>query len=987
MQTLEFLRKILPEEDRGGVYYLAAMDEQGRTAHQPFTNLEAMARAMARRAADPGIAVYHACASYQEAFVMVPDKRRPGEEKKAYRVPANHARARALWVDVDCGADKAATGKGYATKGEAWKAVGGFCNRLGLPLPMVVDSGRGLHCYWPFTHSVKPATWQGMADVLKHQLAKHEVLADPTRTADFSSVLRPVGTWNRKDPADVREVRVIRDAEPVDPNEAIWKVLQAAGGAPTPRRKPVAAAPNDLNSDLTGHLLPPLPSSARLAADRCIMMAVMRDTQGDVGYEHWRGVIGVIKHSEEGYELAEEWSEKREATGHSQLDTAKRFETWDSGPATCEFFARCEGSLCDGCEHRGKIKSPIVLGRVVPEPEATVVQGQPEEQAEVIEYEVPAMPGGYAWDAGLLVRYLKDKDDNWQTFPFCHTLFYPIERIRTEEGRYQLRIRMHPPRGAVREFDIAAGLLPSPAKLLEELADYEITQTNNKDAPMHMTAFMRDWQRELMASVDELRTMTSFGWRDNFTGFLLGDRLYHADGTVRKVLLGGYAKDHHKPGKEHFPPPMGTVAGYAQPLNRVYNRPGMEAMQYAICSAFGSIFTPFGESMYKGLAVTITGEESGKGKTSVCMAALTAFGNAERMTVKSEKGTTANAQWALLGAYNNVPVLLDEFTNVEPAVLSDLVYRISLGEEKLRQTAGKGGVRMAAQCNWAMTPFITANRNLHSLVAQHQANSQAEGVRMIQILVDRYPIPIFEGGESNLVEMALRQMTHNQGAAGDAFLRWAVTHVNDIEAKVQAMMVRVGNEIPGAKFRFYRNHAACTLAAAEVAHALGIIEFDLEALFDWTVQLMRDLCETVRTTNTLGPDDAINQLIADLTPRILVTTQMRTWNDSRGLEKPTRAVNGVLAGRQIIGDAQGREPLAGRLFIVKKEFTLWCHEQRVDPHVVLQHLQQTGVLVGDERVDLSQGSDGYAKSIQPCLIFDTNRLTGAGAQPALRAVA
>ncbi len=57
---------------------------------------------------------------------------------------------KALYLDLDCGEGKASTGSGYATQLDALEALRDFCEKCGLPRPLIVDSGGGIHAYWPF---------------------------------------------------------------------------------------------------------------------------------------------------------------------------------------------------------------------------------------------------------------------------------------------------------------------------------------------------------------------------------------------------------------------------------------------------------------------------------------------------------------------------------------------------------------------------------------------------------------------------------------------------------------------------------------------------------------------------------------------------------------------------------------------------------------------------------------------------------------------
>ena len=143
MDTLSFLQKILPSQ---GVYVLAAfrngMDRS--PAHYNCKSLEDLAR-LARKVDDAGVQVFHACASFAEER-KVPTKADPSKLRNATRAADNVAFTRSQWLDVDVGPTK-----DYPTRKEAVQAVAELCRTLRIPAPMFVASGRGLHCYWPFT--------------------------------------------------------------------------------------------------------------------------------------------------------------------------------------------------------------------------------------------------------------------------------------------------------------------------------------------------------------------------------------------------------------------------------------------------------------------------------------------------------------------------------------------------------------------------------------------------------------------------------------------------------------------------------------------------------------------------------------------------------------------------------------------------------------------------------------------------------------------
>ena len=123
-------------------------------------------------------AVYHGCATY-----------RPGAGRKAKDV----LHVQALWLDVDCG-----EGKPYVRGRAGAEAVVAFCAAAGLPIPLFVRSGTGLHCYWCLDRPLDPAEWKHLAKGLKVLCQTHGLEADHSRTTDVASILRPPGTTHRK---------------------------------------------------------------------------------------------------------------------------------------------------------------------------------------------------------------------------------------------------------------------------------------------------------------------------------------------------------------------------------------------------------------------------------------------------------------------------------------------------------------------------------------------------------------------------------------------------------------------------------------------------------------------------------------------------------------------------------------------------------------------------------------------------------------------
>ena len=65
------------------------------------------------------------------------------------------------------GESKADTGKGYTTKQEATEALDAFLDESGLPPPVIIDSGTGIHAYLLFVEDVESDVYLHYAEKFK----------------------------------------------------------------------------------------------------------------------------------------------------------------------------------------------------------------------------------------------------------------------------------------------------------------------------------------------------------------------------------------------------------------------------------------------------------------------------------------------------------------------------------------------------------------------------------------------------------------------------------------------------------------------------------------------------------------------------------------------------------------------------------------------------------------------------------------------------
>lgn len=713
-------------------------------------------------------------------------------------------------------------------------------------------------------------------------------------------------------------------------------------------------------------------------ADKCAVVGHMRETRGELNYEGWRGVIGLLTFCEDGRELAQGWS-------WDDADWQTKYDSWDSGPTTCEFFAsRSEPSKCEGCPFRGKITSPIQLGQAIP---AEVVPELPEPveerssdaapaAAQEVKTFTPTLPEGFDWSGGRLSFTYEDKDGIPRTVRIAKELFYPTDRVfNSDSGVYRVRMRVHRGDGDLRDFEIPTAVVASPADLAKALREKgDVSLSVGPSVNGHITNYVNELLHGLKQRAKEVVTMTSFGWKDDFNSFLIGNRLHHADGRVTNPVLSGYAA-----AKQHdFPPPRGTLEGYVNALNLIYARAGMEPLQYAIATMFGSILAALPQwDEYHGMLFTLYGH-TGKGKTTAGLAACYAFGDARRM--KISKDATDNARYAKFGAYNNLPALLDEVIPT-PGPLSQMCYTISDGMEKDRKKAGKDGTTFQEPETWTMQPVLTTNTDMYGMLAMSKRDTEAEGMRLWQVNVGLYPIPILE---DNAVSKQLVIMSENLGCAGEAYIQYVVRNLPAVKESITQKLDELSKVIPESKYRFFRNHAACTLTAVQIMKEQLGINFDYDKLRAFAVNSMGGAVKTVQLYNIVTPEDAFNYMINEFSKGIIVTHEVRDGREARGVEEVRIA--GEPFGRYVLGTGDGdrkKNRYAGMLWLSKKAVREWCLGAKTDFSAVLEWLKSRDALVSEsEKFTLGKGTN-ITTGMVPCVVIQASQLDMTAAKPVI----
>ena len=875
MNTQEFLERILP---RQGVYYAAYFPNKDNLfcCHKACFSIPELASTLLNLD-KRYYAVFHACASYKQASVVGANG-----SKKSYRVESNRAFARTFWLDLDVG-----EGKGFATKDHALAALHNLCKKFGV-FPMTVSSGHGVHAYFIMDRDIPAEEWDPVALRLDGLLKHIKFPVDSSRTKDFASILRPVGTHNKK--ATPLPVELIEDAGAISFDWFRDRLLNLTKGLKDiklPNSTPATEEEIALDKGPSDPNVKKLwqtefvrsfeqKADADLICEKCQQMKRFRDSKGDLSYWAWFAGIGVLKYCKDGEELAKAWSANRVATGHTNTDASLKWDTWDDekGPGTCELFAK-ENSGCEGCPNRGKVKTPYSFGFLSAEELHEEAPASDEQATESETVEAPKtsaqaaqsqgedpilLPTGFSWTEGL--GMMMDANGDKDPGVFAGTYFHIVDRYEDELQREQYLFRSIDPNShSIKEFVFRGGLTSSTQKIKECLGDQGIQTYPRGD--LAMVAYIIKSIEQLRNKVRTVKVASSFGWQTDEGAIVLGTRKFEAGKPISTARLAANLKD----SRSAFTAPTGTVAGYVEALNAFYNRPNMEPLQYAMCSIWGSLLVELSNPEYHGIPCALTGSKSGIGKTTVVKAAMQAFSDSDDFTMKSFGGATPSALYGRLAMFKSFGVLFDEMTvrgdrRAAAEDLSTFAYSVAHGFERVRSVQ-KGSEWVPGKTKtWKSQSVITGNTNWLDILNHGNANLDPESMRIFEINTDDYPnIPSL--GNPKQVNGWVTQLHNNSGCVGELYCQFLV----DNQAKLRDALANFytnhpcPSDLEDAKFRFYRYHIACTITAAEVMKKLGVIQFDLKALYSFAL----DAALSLIRKSSLRNMDALEKIRSFLT--------------------------------------------------------------------------------------------------------------------------
>lgn len=829
MNCLEFLKRILPDE---GLY--AGVIIVGKDVRQTiFDTIEDLHGFIHDNCYNN---VYFGCSSFLER------KPKTASKKPEVRTKANVHRIKSLWIDID-----ARPGKEYNSPEEAIEAFKGFLQFAGLPEPIFVFTGGGFHVYWALDEALTKEQWEPYAQGLKNLCAKLNFKADPTRTADAASILRPIDTINTKYNT---AVTLYRDTGTY-PVSKFSKLLF---------HKDVAKEEKKQYTDLV-EIEPILRGCAQIRAFE----------KGEKQSEPlWVSCGRVLSQCRDGEALWHKWSKQDERYDSREADKKWAESIHFGNAVNCSHFKAVNPSACDGCSFSGS--TPVQLGRGNP-----VIDINPSD--------LPKLPDGYAWDDNkYLVRRTFTGEDENKIKQYKDTLVsrFPIivdnRHVHEQvDDKYSLSVRTYATAGGWRSNNVS--IVEMNERPAAALSKCDIPSVNTREVVQYLNACHEASRLREMPN----KVFGTFGWKDG-DKFLLGDKLFYIqDGELRQddVGLGEDVRQlagHLRPGSKKGSRPDG-LQRWREGAQTLFAR-GHEWQAATLVIALATPLLHFVPDPEGGVVLSLAESVGGVGKTLATMAGITAWGDWSGLNcVPSD---TLNARFAKIAMLGNIPVGFDEMRRDSAKISDDFVKQFTTGREKIR--LNRDGLTGREPRTWRTILLTNANKELAGSIRAGKG-SHAMADRVLELQAEPLPLKRDELS-ANLKEVFMT----NTGYAGPCMIGLYLHSLDYIKHNMPIKADFYMRALGTTKDRFVAYLLAAFDICAQILENSEFFIFSAQELTDWLLKKVttdEHVIEVKRSRTT--SEDQLFRYIRENIDHALITTHYQ-----RGRKSP---VNSNLRGQ------------------------------------------------------------------------------------------
>lgn len=918
MQTQEFLEAVLPPK---GLYVVIAISKRSHPRQYFHTDLASMSERI--EALDSGDAdVYFAIGSYRD--------------KAGGRKQNNVVELKCFTMDIDCG-----PGKSYAAQKDGLTALLAFCSATGFPTPSsLVSSGYGVHVYWALDTPIPPTVWEAYSHNLSDLAKAKGLLIDRARTIDSASILRPPGTHNKKRAPDLTTVRVLK-------SEGEYPLTAFAMLAAAPSMTVVKRSQSTLAAALEIHTDHP-PAEAGRVVQNCAALRFVSDKGGDVPEPLWYAALGIAAYCTQPDETAISWS--RGHPEYSRADTLGKMAKWvasATGPATCAKFEDDLPDICHKCKLRGLITTPVQAGY-------TYKELTPPPQVEHAPTNAPivAPPGFKRTTNGIVCRR-----ENIDIVICPYDIYLVDSRWDDRDSREQVTVRWSRPHSGMCDFKLHKSALAIGAKDFASALANNGVLLKSKEATEAMQLYLRKFAQQLEAKQALIQCYDSYGWKANRTKFVLGQDVMErlADGTVKtsRATLATRASLSSRDARIVNTPihSAGSATDWIK-LTQMLDRPHMRGHGWMLGLAWASPLLTF--LGIGGVMVNMVGD-TGRGKTSALRWIGSVYGpthqdGTDSGSVMITASSTDSALINRFGVYKNLPVPVDEITQIQADKLSDYIYQISEGRGKSRSNID--GSERAVQ-TWSTIVATASNRSVMEHVSATRGHNDAVMARVMEF---DFPLnPFFADGKNG------KQLgwffDKNYGHAGKVYAEELVRlGPEELERRVKeasdTFSKRYNFKFLGHE-RFWESAIVTTEVGSQIAFDLGLIKYDFRLCILWVLDQIHIMRGTVADSAITANEAVSRYLLGHLD-----STAVINHYEGKNVHMRQPGPRNELHARVDVHYGKGTAIQAVQLYMDRTNFKRWLHQHGMELRVVVNQLHEEGAMlpVAGDRLTLAKGT-------------------------------
>lgn len=867
------------------------------------------------------------------------------------RSTSNAAFGRSFFVDLDVNHGSVC----YGSKEEALIALDEFVEENELPPPVRIDSGGGIQAYWIFEEDVAIDEWKLFAGLFKQFCMDKGLLIDPAVTADAARVMRCPETLNLRVQAmsrfidtefnqyDFAAFKSFLGGDDLDTAQAI-EVIKAKSKGLDEETKAIARLDNFEDSFA-------LLADKSLGGNGCNQIKYVIENRATLPYGLWFGALSIAQRCSDREDAIRAVSEDHPEYTYEKADLKAQETAKATGPWTCTKFEEENPDGCEGCPFSGQFTSPIFLARKVrlptvataplPPPiplkenEEDTVWGEGEDHDLLIfpEYLEP-----FARSARGSIMYTPpatvDKTGKVKQDPPIELItrpIYPYKRMFSPHDGECFMIRTVMPLDGHREFMLPVDQVYSGEHLTKAIVQSGVTFDPEK-LKLVMKYFIR-WA-EYMSSTGRAEQMRmQMGWTEDRQGFVIGNNEVRSTGEVVKAASSPLVRNV----AQHLKP-VGDYAAWKQAMT-IFNRPGFELQAFGMLTGFGSPLMSL--TTVAGASICFLSANSGTGKTGSLYAAISIWGQPKDLSLV-DQGATQNG---FIGRYLNLKNIIfgiDEASNAKPEDLAKLIHAVSHGKAKVRMQSSVNAER-EHEASASMITFFTSNQSIYNKLESLKESPDGEMARLIEFRVKQ---PDWFNDDVGIEY--IDKFRFHYGHAGIEFIQHYYKKGQPyVKALVDKWYKRFNDKVGNdTGYRFYRNVVAATFAGGELTIEAGIIELDLERVFDAVIlEIIQLKDDTVKINKTDYPG-------------LLTEFFLENWAGVLVLEEPGKVIQAPALGRPVIGRS---EIYNSTHYVAKSAFKKFLAPKQVSTREFEEAMKSHGLKV--ERQRITNNSGGWGKGL------------------------